>query len=122
MSELKIYVLFLLITAACYTQTLIVTVIDKDLIFLLRVLRFIIRLICRLNILRFWGLAEIFRYCSGSYFCCYAHYAEERVRVLQNSRRLRFTCPFEVIEGKELVVERKALGRTDEKAEFDCCR
>lgn len=115
-----LYVLFLLITAACYTQTLIVTVIDKDLDFPLEGVALYYSFDPQTKYFTdFEGLAEIPSpdTAAAVISAVMPGYAEERVRVLQKQQTVTIYLSIsEVIEGKELVVERKALGRTDEKS------
>ena len=116
-----LYVLFFLITAAAgFTQTVGVTVIDKDLDFPLEGVALYYSFDPQTKYFTdFEGIAEIPSpdTAAAVLSAVMPGYAEERVRVLQKQQTVTIYLSIsEVIEGKELVVERKAPGKTDEKS------
>lgn len=119
--KIGIVILFLTATVLCFAQELKVTVIDRDLDFPLEGVALSFSSDPdTVYYTEFDGTAEIPFPGSSTAEVLSAvmpGYAEERIRLLQNQQDVTLYLSIsEVIEGKELVVERKAPGKTDEKS------
>lgn len=118
----KISVLFFMcLSMFAFSQELVVSVIDKELDFPLEGVRvYFSKDPSVVYYTDFDGLVTVpFPENSSAEVLCGAllGYTETRLRVLSDQKQITmFLSITEIIEGKELVVERKAIGKTDEKS------